>query len=412
MFELSPQDKDDLVRFAQDLIRTPSPSTKEKALAERLAEEMRRVGFPRVRHDRIGNVIGCLPSTSPRGEPVEPSGHRGASTGPRLLYNGHMDTVSVSDPASWARDPYGAQIEDGVLYGLGACDMKGALAALVYGAKALIDAGIQLAGELCVVGVVQEEPCEGLAMQVLIEEEGIRPDFVVLGEPTDLHINCGQRGRIEMKVTVRGRSCHASTPRQGRNAIYDAAGLIFGVELLAPQLADDAFLGQGSIAVTQIESSAASRNAIPDACTFYIDRRLTLGETEAKALAEIQGIIARERVEAKVNVSEYQATSYTGYECRAREYYPPWALDQDHPLVQATARAIRETLGYRPRIGQWAFSTDGVYTMGRANIPTVGFGPGEERFAHTVDDQIRLADVVAAARVYARLAVEVLGVRD
>ncbi|MEE8163439.1 MAG: YgeY family selenium metabolism-linked hydrolase [Anaerolineae bacterium] len=412
MFELSPQDKDDLVRFAQDLIRTPSPSTKEKALAERLAEEMRRVGFPRVRHDRIGNVIGCLPSTSPRGEPVEPSGHRGASTGPRLLYNGHMDTVSVSDPASWARDPYGAQIEDGVLYGLGACDMKGALAALVYGAKALIDAGIQLAGELCVVGVVQEEPCEGLAMQVLIEEEGIRPDFVVLGEPTDLHINCGQRGRIEMKVTVRGRSCHASTPRQGRNAIYDAARLIFGVELLAPQLADDAFLGQGSIAVTQIESSAASRNAIPDACTFYIDRRLTLGETEAKALAEIQGIIARERVEAKVNVSEYQATSYTGYECRAREYYPPWALDQDHPLVQATARAIRETLGYRPRIGQWAFSTDGVYTMGRANIPTVGFGPGEERFAHTVDDQIRLADVVAAARVYARLAVEVLGVRD
>ncbi len=412
MFELSPQDKDDLVRFAQDLIRTPSPSTKEKALAERLAEEMRRVGFPRVRHDRIGNVIGCLPSTSPRGEPVEPSGHRGASTGPRLLYNGHMDTVSVSDPASWARDPYGAQIEDGVLYGLGACDMKGALAALVYGAKALIDAGIQLAGELCVVGVVQEEPCEGLAMQVLIEEEGIRPDFVVLGEPTDLQINCGQRGRIEMKVTVRGRSCHASTPRQGRNAIYDAARLIFGVELLAPQLADDAFLGQGSIAVTQIESSAASRNAIPDACTFYIDRRLTLGETEAKALAEIQGIIARERVEAKVNVSEYQATSYTGYECRAREYYPPWALDQDHPLVQATARAIRETLGYRPRIGQWAFSTDGVYTMGRANIPTVGFGPGEERFAHTVDDQIRLADVVAAARVYARLAVEVLGVRD
>ncbi len=412
MFELSPQDKDDLVRFAQDLIRTPSPSTNEKALAERLAEEMRRVGFPRVRHDRIGNVVGCLPSTSPRGEPVEPSGHRGASTGPRLLYNGHMDTVSVSDPASWARDPYGAQIEDGVLYGLGACDMKGALAALVYGAKALIDAGIQLAGELCVVGVVQEEPCEGLAMQVLIEEEGIRPDFVVLGEPTDLHINCGQRGRTEMKVTVRGRSCHASTPRQGRNAIYDAARLIFGVELLAPQLADDAFLGQGSIAVTQIESSAASRNAIPDACTFYIDRRLTLGETEAKALAEIEGIIARERVEAKVNVSEYQATSYTGYECRAREYYPPWALDQDHPLVQATARAIRETLGYRPGIGQWAFSTDGVYTMGRASIPTVGFGPGEERFAHTVDDQIRLADVVDAARVYARLAVEVLGVRD
>jgi putative selenium metabolism hydrolase len=396
MFNLPSQDRNDLVAFLQDLIRIPSPSTKEKALAERLAEEMRRVGFPRVRCDRIGNVIGCL----------------GTSTGPKLIYNGHMDTVGVSDPAAWARDPYGAQIEGGILYGLGACDMKGALAAMVYGAKALIDARIKLAGELCVVGVVQEEPCEGLAMQVLIEEEGVKPDFVVLGEPTNLQIKRGQRGRLEMKVTVRGRSCHASTPEQGRNAIYDAARLIFGIELLAPQLANDPFLGQGSIAVTQIDSSAASRNAIPDTCTLYIDRRLTLGETEAKALAEIQGIIAREGVKARVQVSEYQATSYTGYECRAREYYPPWALDQDHPLVQATARAIRNTLGYRPRIGQWAFSTDGVYTMGKANIPTVGFGPGEERFAHTVDDQIRLADVVAAARVYARLAVELLGVHD
>jgi putative selenium metabolism hydrolase len=396
MFNLSSQDQNSLVAFLQDLIRIPSPSTKEKALAERLVEEMHRVGFPRVRRDRIGNVIGCL----------------GDSTGSRLIYDGHMDTVSVSDPASWAHDPYGSQIEGGVLYGLGACDMKGALAAMVYGAKALIDAGIQLAGELCVVGVVQEEPCEGLAMQVLIEEERFRPDFVVLGEPSNLQIKRGHRGRVEMKVTVRGRSCHASTPEQGRNAIYDAARLIFGIELLAPQLASDPFLGQGSIAVTQIESSAASRNAIPDTCTFYIDRRLTLGETEAKALAEIQGIITREGVDAKVTVTEYRTMSYTGYECRAREYYPPWALDQDHPLVQATARAIRETLGYRPRIGQWAFSTDGVYTMGRANIPTVGFGPGEERFAHTVDDQIRLDDVVAAAHVYARLAVEILGVRQ
>jgi putative selenium metabolism hydrolase len=395
MFDLASQDRNDLVTFLQDLVRTPSPSTQEKAVAERLAEEMRRVGFPQVKRDRIGNVIGRL----------------GDDTGPRLIYNGHMDTVGVGDPASWSRDPYGAQLEGGVLYGRGACDMKGSLAAMVYGAKALLDAGVQLAGELCMAGVVQEEPCEGLAMRVLVEEEGLRPDLVVLGEPTNLQISRGQRGRIEMQAAVRGRSCHASAPEHGRNAIYDAARLLFGIELLAPQLADDAFLGRGSIAVTQIDSSAASRNAIPDTCTFYIDRRLTLGETEAKALAEIQGIIAREGVEASVKVTEYRATSYTGYECRAKEFYPPWALDQDHPLVKATSKAIRETLGYRPKVGQWAFSTDGVYTMGRANIPTVGFGPGEERFAHTVDDQIRLDDVVAAARVYARLAVEVLGAR-
>ena len=171
MFNLSAQDRNDLVAFLQDLIRIPSLSTQEKAVAERLAEEMRRVGFSRVRRDRIGNVIGCL----------------GAGAGPRLIYDGHMDTVGVSDLYSWARDPYGAQIEGGVLYGLGACDMKGALAAMVYGGKALVDAGIQLAGELCVVGVVQEEPCEGLAMQVLIEEEGIRPDFVVKNLTAEPH---------------------------------------------------------------------------------------------------------------------------------------------------------------------------------------------------------------------------------
>jgi putative selenium metabolism hydrolase len=394
MFNLSSQDRDALIGFLQDLVRIPSPSTQEGKVAQRLAEEMQRVGFE-VTTDRTGNVIGRI----------------GSGLGPKLLYNGHMDTVSVTNPGSWLRDPYGAEIEEGVLYGLGACDMKGALAAMVYGVKALVDADVKLGGDLYVVGVVQEEPCEGLAMRVLVEEEGLRPDFVVLGEATNLQISLGQRGRIELKVTAQGRSCHASAPERGENAIYAAARLIFGVELLAPRLANDAFLGQGSLSITQIESTSASRNAVPDRCAFYIDRRLTMGETEAKALAEIQSIIAREGVKAKVEVTEYRAISYTGYQCKGKEYCPAWVMAEDHPLVQAVARAVKQTLGYKPRAGKWDFSTDGVYTMGVAGIPTVGFGPGEERYLHTVDDQVRLADVVKAARVYAQLAVEVLGAR-
>jgi acetylornithine deacetylase/succinyl-diaminopimelate desuccinylase-like protein len=136
-----------------------------------------------------------------------------------------------------------------------------------------------------------------------------------------------------------------------------------------------------------------------------------MGETEAKALAEIQSVIAREGVKAEVEVTEYCATSYAGYQCQYKEYYPAWVMAEDHPLMQAVARAVKQTLGYKPRLGKWDFSTDGVYTMGVAGIPTVGFGPGEERYLHTVDDQIRLADVVKAARVYAQLAVEVLGAR-
>ena len=514
MFELSSQDFQAMTAFFQDLVRTPSLSTQEREVAARLAGEMRRVGISDVRVDRIGNVIGRI----------------GTGGDKKLLFDGHMDTVGVSDPVAWTRDPFGAEIEDGVLYGRGAADMKGALAAMVYAAKMLIDSGVSLDGDLYLVGVVQEEPCEGLAMRVLVEEEGLRPCWVVLGEPTNLQVSrgqrgriemrvtvqgkachasaphlgenaiygaariifglelvadqltddrllgrgslavtqiestagsrnavpdrcafyidrrltlgeteakalamrvlveeeglrpCwvvlgeptnlqvsrGQRGRIEMRVTVQGKACHASAPHLGENAIYGAARIIFGLELVADQLTDDRLLGRGSLAVTQIESTAGSRNAVPDRCAFYIDRRLTLGETEAKALAEVQSVILRESLRAEAEVTEYRATSYTGYETRQRVYHPAWAMEEDHPLVQATVRTVRNTLGYVPRVQEWVFSTDGVYTMGVASIPTVGFGPGEERYAHTSEEQVRLDDVAAAARVYAQLAVDLL----
>jgi putative selenium metabolism hydrolase len=214
-----------------------------------------------------------------------------------------------------------------------------------------------------------------------------------------------------MKVTVRGRAAHASSPELGSNAIHHAARLIFGLELLAARLATDPFLGQGTLAVTEIDSQAASRNAVPDCCTFYIDRRLTLGETERKALAEVQSIIGTEELDAQVQVTDYQATSYTGYRCQARNAFPAWVMPEDHSLVQSAVRAIRETLGFRPRLRPYIFSTDGAYSAGVANIPTVGFGPGEERYVHTLDEQVRLNDVADAARVYARLAVELLGRR-
>ncbi|MBN1640992.1 MAG: YgeY family selenium metabolism-linked hydrolase [Anaerolineae bacterium] len=395
MFELGQRDRAEMVAFLQDLVRLPSYSTHEGQVAQRLAAEMTKVGFQDVRTDRIGNVVGRI----------------GAGAGPVLLYDGHMDIVGPGDVSTWRLDPFAAQIEDGVLYGRGASDMKGALAAMVYGVKALLDRGIRLQGDLYVAGVVQEEPCEGLGVRVLMEEEGLHPDVVLIGEPTGLQISRGQRGRVEIKVVSRGRSCHASAPERGENAIYRAARLIFGVEMLSANLAVDRFLGPGTLAVTQIENTAGSRNAVPDSCTFYVDRRLTLGETEAKALAEIQAIVLREEVQADVSVTEYASQSYTGYEARARCSYPAWALDREHPLVRQVSKAIRDELGYRPEVGKWQFSTDGVYTMGIAGVPTVGFGPGEERHAHTANESIHLDDVARAARGYACIAAEILGAR-
>lgn len=391
--KLSRADQEALIAFAQDLVRIPSPSTQEGEVAERLAEEMRRVGFAEVFTDRIGNVVGRI----------------GPGRGPKLLLDGHMDTVGIGDRSAWRRDPYSGEVEGGILYGLGAVDMKGALASMVYGAKLLLESGLPLGGDLYVVGVVQEEPSEGYAVRVLIEEEGIVPDYVVLGEATNLQIKRGHRGRMEIKVTVHGRSCHASSPSQGENAIHIAARLIFGVELLAPQLLDDAFLGPGTATVTQIESSAGSRNALPDRAVFYIDRRLTVGETAERALAEIKAIVARERARAEIEVAEHEMVSYAGYRCRTRAVYPAWVIPEDHPLVRVASRAVERALGYRPRTSPWEFSTDGAYTMGIAGIPTIGFGPGEEKYAHTSEDQVPVSDLIRAAQGYAAIAAELLG---
>jgi putative selenium metabolism hydrolase len=181
------------------------------------------------------------------------------------------------------------------------------------------------------------------------------------------------------------------------------------LELLADMLSEDPFLGKATLAVTRIENTGGSNNVIPDSCTFVVDRRLTLGETEARAMAEVQGLIARECKRAEVRLVEFDYTSYTGYSLRGVEHYPAWVLPESHSLVQAAVRTVRAVTGEKPTIGKWDFSTDGAYTMGIAGIPTIGLGPGEEAQVHTADERIRLADCFTAAQIYAQLAVEMLG---
>jgi len=391
-FQLSSRQRAALLTFVRDLIRTPSPSCEEGAVAERIVREMKDLAFDDVRVDAIGNVVGRV----------------GPAEGPTLMLNAHMDTIRVSAEDTWNRDPFGADIENGTLYGLGSCDMKSGLAAMVYGAKLLAESDTALRGNVVVACVVQEETCEGLGTRTLVEESDITPDWVVLGEPTNLNVSRGQRGRLEMRVVAHGKSAHAASPQLGENAIYIASRLVFGLELLAEQLGQDDFLGPGTLAVTEISSCAGSRNAVPDRCTLIIDRRLTLGENETKAVSEVQRVIAREGVDADVEVTGYQTTSHTGYECTTREFYPAWVIAADHPLVQVTVQAAHAQLKRRPQVTRWGFSTEGVYTAGQANIPTVGFGPGQEELAHTADEHVRVEDVYAAASVYARLAASLL----
>lgn len=396
MPELSPKDQNACIAFLQDLVRIPSMSGQEGQIAQRIAEEMQRVGFTQVTVDKVGNVIGRI-----------------GAGGHRLVFNAHMDTVGVGDPATWQHDPFGAEMdtERGLLFGRGAVDMKGGLAAMVYSLAALAEYRSALKGELVLAVVVQEEPCEGMAMRAIVEEDGLWPSFVVLGEPSNLQVAVGQRGRLELRVSTQGCACHAATPELGENALYAAAKIIFGIDLLASQLGQDPDLGRGSIAVTGITCHAVSRNAVPDFCELIVDRRLTLGETRERALSEIRQIIEREGVTASVAVADYNHTTYTGYVSQGQEYYPPWLMPADSPLVKTVVKSVERTLGTRPRLITWPFSTDGAYTRGTAGIPTVGFGPGDERQAHAVDEHVRLSDVLLAANSYAHIALDLLGRR-
>ncbi len=390
-WRLSSTETDGLLNFLRRLVQTPSLPGQEGAVAALVQAEMQQLGFADVKMDTAGNVSGCI----------------GANNGPTLLLDAHMDTVEVAEPERWRVDPWSAEVQQGRLYGLGSCDMKGGLAAAIYGAAHLLHAGVPLAGHLVVAAVGLEEPAEGTCTRLLLEESQLHPNWVVIVEPSDLQVVRAQRGHLEMLLTLQGKSAHSAKPELGDNAIYAAARVIFGLEILAEQLAEDAFLGPGVLAVTSIRSHAVSRNAIPERCDLILDRRLTVGETEALALAEIQRIIAREGVRATVKVIEEDVRTHTGRIYRARRASPPWALDEHHPLVTAMLQAGRD-VGLRPGLSKWYFATEGAYTAGVAQIPTVGFGPGDPNLAHTCNENVPLEQVYSAASAYAALAARLL----
>lgn len=374
--------QDDAVAFLRDIIAIPSTSTNEKAVVERIAEEMRKVGLQDVHFAPNGCVLGRIGS------------------GPiTILYDSHIDTVGIGDPAAWPHDPFQGKVENGIVYGRGASDNKMAIATMVHGARILKELGPDGAFTLWIAGVVEEESCDGWAVGDLIKTGHIKPDYVVIGETTNLDIYRGHRGRCEIKVTVKGVSCHASAPERGDNALYKMARIISGIEQLNERLAYDEFLGKGTIVASYLESKTPSLNAVPDEAVLYIDRRLTVGESASSAMEEISALPGAEG--ATVELLRYSDPSWTGYEKDVPKDYPTWVLPEEHPLVQAGAHAAHLIRGEKPAISRWVFSTDGIATMGQLGIPTIGFGPGEERFAHTVQDQVSIDQLVTAMAFYA-----------
>ena len=405
-----------MTAFLRDLIRIPGESAEEEGVARRIAAEMEQLGFGKVELDPMGNVLGYMGS----GETI-------------IAFDGHIDTVGIGALTNWDFDPYEGYETDTEIGGRGTSDQLGGVVSAVYGAKIMQDMGLlDERYAVLVTGTVQEEDCDGLCWEYIIKESGIRPAFVVSTEPTDGGIYRGQRGRMEIRVDVKGVSCHGSAPERGDNAIYKMADILQDVRELNetglakklepehnPDWAEARFLGRGTVTASQIFFTSPSRCAVADSCAVSLDRRMTFGETWESCLEEIHQLPAVQKYGDDVVVSMYQydCPSWTGCVYPIECYFPTWAIPADHPVTAALESAYKGLYGTervgspetetmrkaRPLTDKWTFSTNGVSIMGRNGIPCIGFGPGAEAQAHAPNERTWKDDLVVCAAVYAAL---------
>jgi putative selenium metabolism hydrolase len=382
---LSHKYRDYTAQNLSKLVQIKSTSMYEKNVQLELKRQMEEAGFDEVRIDGLGNVIGRI------------------GNGKRILaIDGHMDTVDVGNSANWTFDPFGGEIKDGYVFGRGTVDQKGGPAAAVTSGRILKELGFDRDLTVLVVGSVMEEDCDGLCWKYLVEEENVRPDFAISTEPTNLNIYRGHRGRMEILVRFKGLSCHGSAPERGINAIYMAARAALEIEKLNERLPSDEFLGKGSVTISEIKSGSPSLCAVADYAQFHLDRRLTWGETKESAVAEIQEII--KDMDATVEVLHYEEVAYTGLKYGMEKYYPTWKIPAEHPAVTIGVEAYKQLFGKDPIVDKWTFSTNGVTINGYYGIPIIGFGPGNEVFAHAPNEKVPIDHLEIAAAFYAAYA--------
>ena len=381
----------DMTRFLRDMIAIPSESCEEEGVAKRIKAEMEKLGFDSVGIDGLGNVIGWM------GE------------GDRIIaIDSHIDTVGIGNIENWTHDPYQGYEDETQIYGRGGSDQEGGLASAVYGARIMKDLGLIPDGyRIMVVGSVQEEDCDGMCWQYIanrdfasLEEAQKKIEFVISTEPTDGGIYRGHRGRMEIRVDVKGVSCHGSAPERGDNAIYKMAEIVLDVKELNDRLHYDPFLGKGTVTVTQQFYNSPSRCAVADFAAISLDRRLTDGETWESALEEVRNLPSVKKYGAEVSMYKYERPSWTGLVYPTECYFPTWVIPESHPACKALVASHKGMYG-EPRVDKWTFSTNGVSIMGRYGIPCIGFGPGAEAQAHAPNEITWKEDLVRCAAVYA-----------
>ena len=414
----------DMTRFLREMISHPSESCEEKEVVACIKAEMEKLGYDKVEVDGLGNVIGWMGE----GDKI-------------IAIDSHIDTVGIGNLDNWTADPYEGYETDEIIYGRGGSDQEGGMASAVYGTKIMKDLGLIPEGyKIMVVGSVQEEDCDGMCWQYIVNKDGIRPEFVISTEPTDGGIYRGHRGRMEIRVDVKGVSCHGSAPEHGDNAIYKMADILQDVRALNnngctestdvkglvkmldpkfnPDHYEDArFLGRGTCTVSQIYFTSPSRCAVADSCAISIDRRMTAGETWESCLQEIRDLpsVRKYGEDVQVSMYMYDRPSWTGEVYETESYFPTWINKESAAHVKALVDAHKALFGDerigapssmstrtgRPLTDKWTFSTNGVAIQGRYGIPCVGFGPGAESQAHAPNEITWKQDLVTCAALYA-----------
>ncbi|MCD4664082.1 MAG: YgeY family selenium metabolism-linked hydrolase [Bacteroidales bacterium] len=381
--QLSEKYRDLTAENLSRLVKIKSLSRQEEQVQLELKNQMIECGADEVYTDGLGNVIGRI------------------GTGSRVLaIDGHIDTVDIGNLSNWESDPFSGEIKNGFVHGRGAVDQKGGVASFVSSIRILKEIGFDNNLTVYFIGSVMEEDCDGLCWKYIIDENNIKPDFVIITEPTNLNIYRGQRGRMEIQLTFDGISSHGSAPERGKNAIYMASKAALEIEKLNEVLRTDEFLGKGSVTISEFLSGSPSLCAVADFARLHLDRRLTWGETKDSALSELNEIIK----DVKINIPYYNETAFTGLTYGMEKYYPTWKMEENHPVISTGVKVFKNLYGKNPNVGKWTFSTNGVTINGIYGIPIIGFGPGNEVYAHSPNEKTPINDLVVASAFYAAYA--------
>ncbi len=381
---LSPQIQEETIRFTQSIIATHSLSGQEEAVARLIAEKMRQLHYDSVEIDEWGNVIGT---------------RKGAHPGPCVLFDAHMDVVPVTNPEDWSSDPFAAEIRDGKIWGRGASDMKGPLAALVI-ALGHVPTD-QFNGALIVSTSVGEEVHEGAALSKVIDR--VKPDGVVICEPNGLCLGVGQKGRAGLVIEVTGKPAHSSVPHLGDNAVYKGVEVIR--RLREMPLPNDPILGEGVLElIDAISSPYPSQSTVPVSFLMHYDRRLMQGETMESILQDSRAQLAG-LSDWSISFKQVDLTAYTGAKIEAPDFHPGWVIDPASPWVRKAEAALRQ-VGIEPTYTTARFCTNGSYSAGVAGIPTLIFGPSSGMLAHRIDEHIEISELLQGVEGYMALAAQ------